>query len=359
MRVAISGASGTLGTRLKNELEARGDEVVVLVRREATKDNEREWNPEGGWIEGPGLVDVDAVVNLSGAPIAGKRWTKKYRDEILHSRLDSTNTIVDAIKEAKQEGKGPALLLSASAVGYYGPDTGELAVDEDTKRGKGFLAGVAHQWERAARRVEDLGVNVITLRTGIVLAPEGGMIPLLKLPAKAGLLGPMGKGRQWMSWITAEDHVRAMTHLLDAGMLYQAENIVDEGRKVKKKAAREDVVLNKKTLRGLEKRAEALSPESVLIHPVSGPVNMTAPRPVRGKNFMQSYAASLNRPAVIPFPTPVAGLVLSRTMVKETLGANQYVVPEVLEESGFMFHHPSLKSALDWLSLETMTQKDQ
>lgn len=356
MRVAISGASGTLGTRLKSQLEARGDEVITLVRREATGENEREWNPEGGWIDGPGLADVDAVVNLSGAPIAGRRWTKKYRDAILHSRLDSTNTIVDCITEAKKKGKGPALLLSASAVGYYGPDTGELEVHEDAKRGKGFLAGVAHQWERAARRVEDLGVNVITLRTGVVLAPEGGMIPLLKIPAKAGLLGPMGKGRQWMSWITAEDHVRAMTHLLDAGMLYQAENVVDDGKKVEAEAAKEEVILDQETLEDLEARAEALSPESVLVRPVTGPVNMTAPRPVRGKNFMQSYAGSLNRPAVVPFPTPVAGLVLSRTMVKETLGANQYVVPTKLEESGFMFHQPSLKSALDWLSLETLTK---
>ena len=312
MKVAISGASGMLGSRLRAALNKRGDEVVSLVRRETASPDERYWDPTSGCIEAPGLTDVDVVVNLAGAPIAGSRWSKKYMHTILGSRLDSTNALVNAIAEAKKSGLGPKLLLSASAAGYYGPHPGDVALAEDAGAGPGFLAYVTKQWEAAANRARALGVNVITLRTGLVLAPEGGMIAVLRLPTLAGLSGPVGKGDQWVPWITAEDHVRAMIHLIDEGV------------------------------------AGA----------VSGPANLSAPNPVTNKEFMKRYAHSLGRPAFMPFPTVLAGLVLTPTMVKETLGGGQRALPGVLRETGFQFNQPTLDAALEWLKRETAARKN-
>ena len=312
MRVAISGASGTLGSRLRAALLQRGDEVVSLVRRETGSPDERYWDPTLGYIEAPGLADVDVVVNLAGAPISGSRWSKKYMDTILDSRLDSTETLVEAIGEAKKEGRGPELLLSASAAGHYGPHPGDVALTEDAGAGPGFLAHVTKQWEVAANRARDFGVNVVTLRTGLVLAPEGGMIAALRLPTLAGLIGPVGKGDQWFPWITAEDHVRAMMHLIDEGVAGGA----------------------------------------------GGPANLASPNPVTNKEFMKRYAHSLGRPAFMPFPTVLAGLVLTPRMVDETLAAGQRALPGVLLETGFQFNQPTLDAALEWLKRETAARKN-
>lgn len=307
MRVAISGVSGTLGTRLRDHLERSGHQVIALVRRPPKGSSERQWDPEAGTMSAPGLEDVDAVVNLSGAPIAGFAWTKKYRKTILDSRLQTTSTLVEQIRQARSQGVGPTVFLSASAVGYYGPDTGNRFITETSPKGPGFLACVASSWEDAANQARSAGTRVINLRTANVLAPEGGLIKVLRIPFLMGAGGRMGSGKQWFPWITAEDHVRAMTYLLESSS--------DSG--------------------------------------IEGPVNLAAPQPVRNKTFVKAYAASLGRPALIPFPSLPASLVLTRTMVEETVLAGQRAIPKVLSRAGFKFNQPTLQEALSWLDCES------
>ncbi len=284
-----------LGQRLTAALEARGDQVVRLVRGRATKRGDRPWDPTSGDIAGPKLSDVDAVVNLAGASIAGWRWTTKYKDLLLTSRVDTTRTIADTLAGAGLHSRCH-IFLSASAIGFYGHDLGDRIVTEQSGRGTGFLADLCEQWEEAAQTAVDSGVRVAYLRTANVLAPEGGIIPLLRIPFRLGLGGRTGSGKQWFSWITADDHVRAMLWLLDGA--------------------------------------------------VSGPVNLSAPDPVRNEVFARAFAKELRRPSVVPFPKRMASLALTQTMVEETIGAGQRVVPARLSDGGFVFKHPTLTDAL-------------
>ncbi len=324
MRVAIGGSSGLLGSRLTEALRARGDDVVRLVRRPPTAPDERRWDPTGSGpddagdrstygpgidapgVQDPGLSDVDAVVNLAGASIAGWRWSHKYKGQILRSRIDSTATIVDALRLASANGKLRCkTFLSASAIGFYGYDRGDEVLTEKSTPGHGFLAQVCKGWESAANPATDLGVRVVHLRTANVLDPGGGIVKALRLPFLAGLGGRIGSGEQWFSWITSEDHVRAMLFLLDGA--------------------------------------------------ISGPVNLAAPDPVRNMQFVEDFARSLNRPAVIPLPTALLGVALTPQMVRETIAAGQRVVPETLEDGGFTFDHPTLTDALRLLGADQTT----
>lgn len=290
-----------LGSRLVSALTARGDEVVRLVRRPAQAADERSWDPDAGTIASPGLTDVDAVVNLAGASIAGWRWTREYKEKILSSRLATTSTVISALERARAEGNDRCkTFLSASAVGIYGYDLGDFKVTEQTPAGDGFLADVCTQWEGAAAPAESLGVRTVYLRTANVLAPEGGILGVLRLPYLLGLGGRIGNGRQWFSWISAEDHVRAQLWLLD--------------------------------------------------NQVGGPINLSAPGAVRNESFVKQYAHSLRRPAIIPLPLPLVSLVLTKKMVEETIAAGQRVIPERLDHLGFRFKHGSLSQALRWVS---------
>lgn len=292
-RVAITGSSGLIGGALSASLRQRGDEVVHLVRREPRAPHEVRWDPSARRLDQAALDGVDAVVNLAGAGVGDKRWTTDYRAQILASRVDSTATVSRAIAEAG----GGIRLVSGSAVGYYG-DRGDEVLDETSDPARSFLAQVCVAWEAATRAAEEAGAPVAHIRTGIVLAPDGGaMTPILRL-ARLGLGGPMGSGKEFWPWITLRDQVRAVLHLVD--------------------------------------------------HPeVTGAVNLTGPAPARQREIAAELGRALHRPALLPAPAPALRLVVGE-FAGEIL-ASARVLPRRLEASGFAFEHPDLGTAIDWL----------
>ena len=292
MRVAIGGSTGLIGTALTRHLTASGHEVVRLVRGRVSASNQRLWDPDAGRIDDPGLDDVDAVVNLAGASIAGARWTKERKTEIRRSRVTSTLTIVTHLSPTGRCQR----LLNGSAMGFYG-DTGTEIVDETMPVGRGFLAGVVADWEAAAAHSP---VSTALLRTGHVLARHGGYLAAQWPIFALGLGGRVSTGRQFMSWISLDDHVRATAFLLDAG--------------------------------------------------ITGPVNLVSPEPVSNAEFTRSFGRHLHRPTPLPLPLGAVGLVFGREFVKELLLPGQRVRPARLLEAGFEFEHPSLREAFAALS---------
>ena len=293
MRVAISAASGLIGSTLAGDLSAGGVEVVRLVRRAARAADEIGWDPQGG-ADGLGqaaLAGVDAVVHLSGAPIAAGRWTAARKAELRSSRVASTATLASAIAAADP---APGVLLCASAIGYYG-DTGERTVDESSPGGTGFLAELVRDWEAAAEPARAAGIRVATFRSGVVLAASGGMLGRLLLPFRLGLGAKVGSGKQYFSWISLTDEVRAIRFLLDSAG-------------------------------------------------ASGPFNLTAPDPVTNAEFTRALAKALGRPAVLGLPSAALRAALGE-VASELLGSAR-VVPARLEEAGFSFAHRDIATAL-------------
>ncbi|MFM8826614.1 MAG: TIGR01777 family oxidoreductase, partial [Actinomycetota bacterium] len=214
MNILVTGASGLIGSALVPALEKEGHSVLRAVRREPRGDRERRWDPAAGSLA-PGFLDgVDAVIHLAGAGIGDKRWTDAYKREILESRTKSTSLLAGAIADAAVK---PKVFLSGSAIGIYGPRDGET-LDESSAHGQGYLADVCEQWESATRAAENAGVRTVHLRTGIVLSRIGGalkkQLPLFAL----GLGGKFGNGSQWQSWISIEDEVGAIIHLLGSAL---------------------------------------------------------------------------------------------------------------------------------------------
>ena len=293
MRVAISAASGFIGAALAADLEADGNEVVRLVRREARSAGEVGWDPLAatGGLDPARLTGVDAVVHLSGAPIAPRRWTTARKAILRASRIQSTRTVATAMAAADRP---PGVLACASAVGYYG-DTGDRLVDESTPQGAGFLAELVRDWEAAADAARAAGIRVVNFRSGVVFAPGGGMLAQLMLPFRLGLGAKIGSGRQYLSWISGTDEVRAIRFLLD----------------------RDDI---------------------------AGPVNLTAPGPVTNAEFTRALAGALGRPALLGLPTAVLRTALGE-VASELLGS-QRVVPARLQSAGFRFDHPDIATAL-------------
>ena len=288
MRIAIAGASGLLGSATSAHLRASGHEVLALVRRPAERLDERSWDPDAGQISGPGLSDVDAVINFSGAGIADERWTDQRKDELRTSRLNSTRTIAAALEPRGRCRR----LLNGSAIGFYG-DTGETVIDENSPRGGGFLARLVAEWEDAAHAAP---VPTAYLRTGQVLTEHGGFLGKQRLPFQLGLGGRIGSGRQFLSWIHIGDYLRAVAHLLTSTL--------------------------------------------------TGPVNLTAPNPVTNNQFTEAFAHSLNRPALIPMPLPALRLLFGSEMVDEALLSGTRALPRRLLDEGFGFDHARLADAL-------------
>lgn len=273
MDVAITGSSGLIGSALADSLRGAGHTVRALGR------------------QGPfDLSGVDAVVNLAGEPIGAKRWTDDQKRRILESRRDITRAIAQSVASA-----GVPVLVQGSAIGIYG-DRGDEVLTEGSSPGTGFLAEVATAWEAAAQPAVDAGARVAFVRTGIVLTRRGGalkrMLPLFKL----GLGGRMGSGQQWMSWITLDDEVRGIEHVLSSG--------------------------------------------------VRGPVDLTAPNPARQVDFAKALGRALHRPTVLPTPSFGPRLVLGRELADTLLNESQRVLPAVLQASGFTHSHPDLDTAL-------------
>ena len=293
-RVAITGASGLIGSALSAFLSERGDEVLHIVRRPARTSAEITWDPSNRQLEAAALAGVDAVVHLAGANVGEKRWTPSRKQEIFASRVDGTHTLAAALAEADH----PIRLVSQSAVGIYGSDRGDEILTEKSESGHGFLAEVVRAWEAAAEPARAAGLAVAHPRTGIVLAPgSGAMGPLLRL-AQLGLAGPLGSGQQFWPWITLRDTVRALAFLVDR-------------------------------------------PE------ITGPVNVVGPAPARQKDIAAELARQLHRPALLPAPGMGVRLYLGE-FANDILGS-QRVVPERLCESGFAHEHDSLPKAIGWL----------
>lgn len=293
MRVAISGSSGLIGSALARALDARGDEVVALVRSRSDKaPSTALWNTEQGLAEREPVPGVDAVVHLAGAGIADKRWTAQRKRLIYSSRVDGTRNLVASLASLERP---PNRFLCASAIGFYG-DRGDEQLDESSDSGEGFLAEVCRAWENEARAAEEFASRVYQLRTGIVLAPDGGALAKMLTPFKLGLGGVIGSGRQYMSWISLDDEVGAILHLLDSEM-------------------------------------------------ESGPVDLTAPAPVTNREFTKALGRVLRRPTILPLPAFAVKLLFGQ-MGKEALLASQRVLPARLETDGYAFRHHALEPAL-------------
>ena len=290
MKIVISGASGLIGTQLVAKLSTSGHEVVRLVRR-SPKSGEIQWNPKSGTLDAAALEGVDAVIHLSGAGIGDKRWTSNYRKEILDSRTATTALLAKTIASLSRK---PSVFLSGSAIGIYGARNDEQLTEVST-HGTGFLAEVCEQWEAAAKPAVDAGIRTVYLRTGIVLTPKGGALKKLLPLFKLGVGGKFGNGKQWQSWISIDDEIGAIEHLLTAN--------------------------------------------------VSGAVNLTAPNPVTNAEFTKVLASVLKRPAIVPVPTFAPKILLGGELADALLFTGQRVIPAALNASGYMFKHTTLESA--------------
>ena len=291
MEIAVTGASGLIGSALCASLRADGHRVRPLVRRGATGDAIA-WDPAAGTIDAASLEGVDAVVHLAGAGIGDKRWTDAYKREVLESRTKGTHLLASTLASLDRK---PKVMVSGSAIGYYG-DTGDNVVDESAPAGRDFLADVCVAWEAAASPAAEAGIRVPLLRTGIVLSPNGGALKKLLPLFKMGLGGRMGSGRQWMSWISIDDEVRAIRWLLD--------------------------------------------------NEVSGPVDAVAPNPVTNRDLTTVLAKVLHRPALFPVPSFGPKLLLGSELADALLFTSQRVQPGVLVAGGFEFGDPDLEGAL-------------
>ena len=295
MRVLISGASGLIGTELSARLKNQGHEVVHLVRREARNDHEISWAPGQKPLEVGVIDNFDAVVNLAGATTGKLPWTKKYMRELISSRIDSTNTLVEAMQRAA---KKPKVFVSGSASGFYG-DTGIKTAVETDPKGTGFLSDLAAEWEAAALRAPS-EVRVVLVRTTMVLSRKlgalGRLIPLIK----AGLGGPLASGKQWWDWISLPDEARAIIHLINT----------------------EDA---------------------------SGAYNLTAPQSATCRELVSALAKAFNRPAIVPVPAFALRLAFGLG-ADELLICNQKLSADKLLETGFVFEHPTLAEAMAWVA---------
>ncbi|OBH86530.1 TIGR01777 family protein [Mycobacterium scrofulaceum] len=291
LTVAVTGASGLVGSALTAFLSTGGHRVIRLVRRSPRGEDERAWDPDD---PDPALFDrVDAVIHLAGASIAG-RFTEKHRHAVRDSRIGPTRRLAEALGRASRR---PAVLVSASAIGYYGSDRGDDILIEDSDRGGGFLADVVADWEAATAPAEQSGTRVVRVRTGIVQSPRGGTLRLMRPLFSAGLGGRLGDGRQWLSWIGIDD-------LVD---IYH---------------------------RALWDRA------------LSGPVNAVAPQPVRNSEYTATLARVVHRPAVLPVPALGPRILLGEQGARELACASQRVLPHKLSAAGHRFRQPDLDQAL-------------
>jgi uncharacterized protein len=292
VRIAVSAASGLIGTALVRDLTDGGADVVRLVRRPPTSPAEISWQPESAsGLDPVALRGVDAVVHLSGAPVAPRRWTRARKALLRSSRIAATRTLATAMAAAEP---CPAVLVCASAIGYYG-DTADRAVDESAPSGRGFLAELVRDWEAAAEPARSAGIRVVNVRSGLVLSPAGGLLGQLLLPFRLGLGAKIGSGRQYMSWISLPDEIRAIRFLLESAG-------------------------------------------------ATGAFNITAPEPVTNAEFTTALAHAVRRPALLTVPSFALRAALGEVS-GELLGSAR-VLPARLQAAGFSFSHADIGTAL-------------
>jgi uncharacterized protein (TIGR01777 family) len=293
LRIAVSGATGLVGSHLCASLAAAGHRVDRLVRRAPAPDTtDIAWDPAKGSIDADALDGTDAVVHLAGESIADGRWTAEKKRRIRDSRVQGTTLLCRTLAALANK---PRVLVAASAVGYYG-DRGDELVTEASPAGRGFLPEVCRDWEAACQPARDAGIRVVNVRLGVVLTPKGGALAKMLGPFKAGLGGRVGAGRQYMSWIALDDLIGAIHFVLAADR-------------------------------------------------IAGPVNATAPNPVTNAEFARTLGRVLRRPAVIPAPAAMIKLAFGE-MGRALLLEGARVLPHVLQQAGFEFHHPQLEPAL-------------
>jgi uncharacterized protein len=298
MKIIVTGSTGLVGKALVRSLLAEGHEVTRMVRGgsqtfRAPGTSAVSWDPEKGTVNVSELEGHDAAVHLAGEPVAGGRWTEERKLRILHSRVKSTRLLAETLAAMRDK---PKVLVSASAVGFYG-DRGDEVLTEESASGEDFLSAVCREWEKAALPASQAGIRVVHLRIGIVLSAEGGALAKMLTPFKLGLGGPVGGGRQYMSWVALDDVVGIVKHAL----------------------TREEV---------------------------RGPVNTVAPQPVTNAEFARALGRALNRPAVLPTPAFALRLALGREMADSLLLGGARVEPARLKATGYQFAYPELEGAL-------------
>ncbi len=292
MDVAITGSSGLIGSALVPHLRAAGHNPVAVTR---SGDKGIRWDPARGEIDAASLEGIGAVVHLAGEGIAEKRWTAQQKQRILNSRVEGTTLLAKTLAGLNRP---PATLLSGSAVGYYG-DRGDEPLTESSPPGTGFLAQVSVRWEESTAAAREAGIRVALLRTGAVLSAEGGVLKKLVPLYRLGVGGRLGSGQQYMSWIGINDEVAIIGWLLD--------------------------------------------------HDIAGPVNLTAPSPVRNAEFNKAMGAVLRRPSLLPVPKLAPRLLVGRELADQLLFASARVLPEAVQARGYRFVHPTLDVALNAL----------
>ena len=290
MKVAITGSSGLIGSALITALEARGDEVVRVVRSNAGP-TDCAWDIYAGTIDADALAGVDAVVHLAGEGIGEKKWSDDQKKKVLESRTMGTALIAETIASLDPK---PLVFVSGSAIGFYG-NRGDTKVTERDERGSGFLSDVTTAWEQAAQPAIDAGIRTAMIRTGVVLSTAGGALKEQLPFFKMGIGGKIGNGKQYWSWISITDQINAMLHILD--------------------------------------------------NDISGPVNLTAPNPSTNAEFTKALGKALGRPTFLPTPKPAVQLRLGKEAAEEMLYFSTRVIPEVLLDSGFSFAHPTIDDA--------------
>ena len=294
MKIVVAGGTGFVGEPLVRKLVQRGDDVVVLSRSPAKVRAGRGVQWDGGKSSGAWTSEVDdanAIINLAGENIGEGRWTEGRKRKLTESRLDATNAIVAALKKAAPRTR---TLINASAVGYYGFDR-EEELDEKSSKGRGFLSDLVEKWERAASAAEP-AARVVILRLGVVFAPDGGALQKMMMPFRFGAGGPVGSGRQWISWIDRDDLLEAIVWALDRDK-------------------------------------------------VRGIYNVTAPEPMRNRDFARQLGRAMHRPSFVPAPAFALRLMFGE-MADEALLGGQRVVPQRVQSEGFRFAYPSVESAL-------------
>ena len=295
LNVAITGATGMIGSALAALLTTGGHQVIRLVRGDKpAQQDEAKWDATTGLLEPEKLEGIDAVIHLAGENVAGGRWTDARKRRILESRSMATRVLCESLARLKNP---PRTLISGSAIGYYG-DGGERQLDETSASGSGFLAQVCREWEASTKPAELAGIRVVHARIGIVLSPRGGALAKMLTPFKLGMGGPIGNGRQFMSWISLDDAVSAMHHLL-------------------------------------------------MHEEITGPVNLVAPNAVTNREFGKAVGRVLHRPAFAPLPAFIARLAFGQ-MADEILLAGARVMPSRLLDSQFAFRDPTLEESLRW-----------
>lgn len=297
MRLVVTGASGFIGSALCAALLEQGHALTLFTRgapRDANTGTKRwlHWTPGTLRDWDAALDGVDGLINLAGEPIAEKKWTHTQRRRIEKSRIDATHSLVQACAKVRQK---PNFLINASAVGYYGP-RGDEILSEDAPPGDDFLSIVCQQWEEEAQKAEELGMRVVRLRTGIVLGPGGGALAKMAKPFKFFMGGPLGSGKQWMSWIQLEDLLRMFLLAIDNPL-------------------------------------------------ARGPINATSPNPVQNKEFSRALGKAIHRPCWMPVPAFALKLALGE--MAQMLLTGQRAVPAAAEKLGFQFRYPHVQEALE------------